>query len=120
MNSEATGPTAQVDALVLLPCPFCGGDNLKIVQDRIRCRNMACDASGPPALTVLDDRISADKWNRRPDVYPIFDVLPRLWAAGYKTKEQDGEWWLFRSDGEGICSGRDFRGLCVNIILAGI
>ena len=57
---------------------------------------------------------------RRPDVYPVFDVLPRLWAAGYKTKEQDGEWWLFRDDGEGICSGRDFRGLCVNILLAGI
>jgi len=56
----------------------------------------------------------------RPDAYPIFDILPRLWASGHATKKQDGTWWLFRSDGEGLISGRTFRELCVNIVLAGV
>lgn len=54
------------------------------------------------------------------DMMPIFDVLPRLWDAGYVTKPQDGSWYLFRSDGEGIVSGATFRDLCVNILLSGV
>jgi hypothetical protein len=54
------------------------------------------------------------------EVMPIFDVLPRLWAEGYKTREQEGEWHLFRKDGEGIAIGKTFRDLCVNILLAGL
>lgn len=50
---------------------------------------------------------------------PILDILPRLWAKGWKTVEQDGEWWLFGEDGEDIDRGRTFRELCVNIVLAG-
>lgn len=51
---------------------------------------------------------------------PIFDVLERLWSDGYKTKKQDGRWWLFKPSGDGVVSGRSFRELCVNIILAGL
>lgn len=54
------------------------------------------------------------------EVLPIFDVLPRLWSAGYTTREQDGEWNLFRKDGEAITTGKTFRDLCVNILLAGL
>lgn len=54
------------------------------------------------------------------EVMPIFDVLPRLWSEGYRTCEQDGEWHLFRKDGEGIAIGKTFRDLCVNILLAGL
>lgn len=54
------------------------------------------------------------------EVYPIFDILPRLWSAGYTTCEQDGRWHLFRKDGEGVVSGVTFRDLCVNIVLCGI
>jgi hypothetical protein len=52
--------------------------------------------------------------------YPIFDILPRLWTAGYKTVEQDDKWWLFEPSGDGVVSGATFRDLCVNIILAGV
>lgn len=61
-----------------------------------------------------------DLRNEPTDPYPIFDTLPRLWAAGYVTKEQDGEWNLFAPDGEGVLCGKDFRSLCVNIVLAGL
>lgn len=54
------------------------------------------------------------------EVMPILDVLPRLWGEGYRTCEQDGEWHLFRKDGEGIVLGKTFRDLCVNILLAGL
>jgi len=54
------------------------------------------------------------------EVLPIFDVLPRLWSDGYRTCEQDGNWHLFRKDGEGIATGKTFRDLCVNIVLAGL
>ena len=53
------------------------------------------------------------------EMMPIFDILPRLLLAGHKLREQDGEWHLFRADGEGLAAGRTFRGLCVNIVLAG-
>ena len=51
--------------------------------------------------------------------FAIFDILPRLWATGHKTVEQDGKWHLFRNDGEGLMVGATFRDLCVNIVLAG-
>lgn len=54
-----------------------------------------------------------------PDLFPVFDTLPRLWALGFKTVEQDGRWWLFAPDGDGVISGETFRDLCVNIVLGG-
>lgn len=54
------------------------------------------------------------------EMIPIFDVLQRLWSEGCTTREQDGEWHLFRQDGEGMAVGKTFRDLCVNILLAGI
>lgn len=103
-----------MDCLVMLPCPFCGGADIdRSFWATEHGSGPGCSDCGATADTEHD-------WNSRPDVYPIFDVLPRLWATGHKTKEQDGEWWLFDGGGEGIVSGRDFRGLCVNIILAGI
>lgn len=49
----------------------------------------------------------------------MFDIWPRLLMQGFQMKEQDGKWWLFRNDGEGMVSGDSFRELCVNIVLAG-
>lgn len=45
----------------------------------------------------------------------VLDVLPRLWQEGHVTKEQDGEWWLFDSRGEGVVGGGSFHELCINI-----
>ena len=53
-------------------------------------------------------------------MYPIFDVLPRLWAEGYSISEQEGRWWLWDKQGEGVTNGFTFRDLCVNIVLAGL
>jgi hypothetical protein len=54
------------------------------------------------------------------ELYPVFDILQRLWASGHKTVEQDGQWWLFDKSGEGKTCGRTFREMCVNIVLAGL
>jgi len=50
------------------------------------------------------------------DIDSIFDILPKLWEHGYETKKQDGEWWLFKSNGDGFISGNTFRELCINIV----
>ena len=49
-------------------------------------------------------------------VYPIFDILPRLFRTGHYIDEQDGRWWLFDAKGEGVISGETYRSLCINII----
>jgi hypothetical protein len=51
-------------------------------------------------------------------MFAIFDVLERLYRAGYRTQEQGEKWWLFDAHGEGVVHGESFRQLCVNIILA--
>lgn len=55
------------------------------------------------------------------DLYPVFDILPRLWASGYETrKHEDGGWMLYTRHGEPVVDGHSFRELCVNIVLAGL
>lgn len=54
------------------------------------------------------------------DPYPVFDILERLYDSGCSTKKQEGLWWLFDKDGNQMEAGRTFRGLCVNIVLAGL
>ena len=49
-------------------------------------------------------------------IYPIFDILPRLFKTGHYIDEQDGRWWLFDGKGEGVISGETYRSLCINII----
>lgn len=77
------------------------------------------------ALEVLDeDRIIKKPQKKeysvsRDEFYPIFDILPELWNKGYTTVEQEGLWHLFDKHGEGVLSGKDFRQLCINIVLAG-
>ena len=52
----------------------------------------------------------------------IFDTLPRLCDKGYTiVPDENGTWRLMDSDGVSIVtSGRTFRELCVNIVLAGL
>lgn len=54
------------------------------------------------------------------NMYPIFDILPRLWESGHKTVYQDGKWHLFAKSGDGLVCGNTFRELCVNIVLSGL
>lgn len=75
------------------------------------------DGSDPDLCDVCFWRNRA--WNL-PEHYQIFDILERLWVAGFETIHQDRRWHLFAPDGEGIISGKTFRELCVNIVLEGI
>jgi hypothetical protein len=54
------------------------------------------------------------------DVLPILDRLPKLWAEGFRTRAEVGRWVLVAPDGVVLCSAESFRGLCVNIVLAGV
>lgn len=110
----------------LLPCPFCGGKVQHSDYAIFGCETEGCFAREGTGVDFGGDDEGEDlyaefkAWNRRVDLYPVFDILERLYREGYYTSEQDGQWWLWRKDGEGIACGRTFRGLCVNIVLAGL
>ncbi len=46
------------------------------------------------------------------DCSSAFDVLPRLLDIGCKIARQDGQWWIFEHDGEGVVGGGTFREMC--------
>jgi hypothetical protein len=106
------------DSAAMMPCPFCGMNATDVCSDLssswVLC--FSCGSRGRPHNNPV---LAIEAWNVRINTDPVFDILPRLWATGHKTKEQDGEWWLFRKDGEGLVSGSTFRKLCVSIALAG-
>ena len=54
-------------------------------------------------------------WDHAEEMKNAIDCLPLVWSEGYATREQDGEWHLFRSDGEGILVANSFRELCLAI-----
>lgn len=51
------------------------------------------------------------------EVYPIFEILPRLWSQGYVTVNRGELWRLCDAAGWEIVNGKTFRELCVNIVL---
>lgn len=61
-----------------------------------------------------------DDMRESKEIYPIFDILERLFLSNHTIDYQDEEWWLFDKTGEGLISGKSLRSLCINIILAGI
>jgi hypothetical protein len=56
------------------------------------------------------------------DMWPVFDVLDRLYRDGYRIIQTDpgGGFYLANSDGGVEMTGDTFRDLCVNIVLAGL
>jgi len=50
------------------------------------------------------------------EAFPCFDRFQEQLEKGAELKKQDGKWWLFAKDGEGICCGNDIRGLMLNLI----
>ena len=40
------------------------------------------------------------------------DALQRLLETGCKIAKQDGEWWVFESDGEGVVGAKTLRQAC--------
>jgi len=108
---------------VMDPCPFCGHSFMEIDYCEEGCcgakpRSIQCPCGCELSGHWRDDNESIAAWNERIAIWPIMDIMQRLLTDGHCVKEQDGRWWLFRSDGEGIISGENYRGLCVNIVMA--
>ena len=51
------------------------------------------------------------------NMVPSIDLLQTRLENGCYLSKQDGEWWLFEEDGEGICGGKNLRDILVNLIL---
>ena len=56
------------------------------------------------------------------EMYPVFDTLDRLYRDGYGIHKlmSEGAFYLVDRRGEIVMSGKSFRELCVNIVLAGL
>ena len=67
-------------------------------------------SDGRPTLPEMSDAI------RLETPLVVLEALPKVWAAGYTTTEQDGFWHLFAPGGEGIISAASFRELCAAIV----
>jgi hypothetical protein len=46
----------------------------------------------------------------------VFDILPRMLTIGCKISQQDGEWWLWESGGDGVVGGSTFREMCERLL----
>lgn len=42
----------------------------------------------------------------------VLDALPRLLGVGCKIAKQEGQWWIFEHDGEGVVGGNTFGEMC--------
>jgi Lar family restriction alleviation protein len=49
----------------LLPCPFCGGTNLKVFVNAVQCMDVACSAAGPDLGHCMDEPEAIMRWNKR-------------------------------------------------------
>ena len=54
------------------------------------------------------------------EIYPVFDRLDSLLSAGYTIANRDIGWCLYGPQNILACHGLSFRGLCVNIGVAGL
>lgn len=50
------------------------------------------------------------------DCSSAFEIIPRLLDIGYKIRKQDGEWWIFEDNGEGVVGGATFREMCERLV----
>ena len=68
-------------------------------------------------VDICAETLASYRERTEQQMYPIFDILPRLWASGHLTFEKDGEWILLDGFSEVVMTGKTFRELCVNIVL---
>ena len=50
------------------------------------------------------------------DLIPALDLLQARLERGEYLSKQDGLWWLFSKDGEGVTSGKDLRDVLIGLI----
>ena len=66
-NSDTPGPQ---DGVVMLPCPFCGSDSIRIVHCEPDCCGakpiwIECDCGGQLTVSCKNDGEAAAAWNMR-------------------------------------------------------
>ena len=56
------------------------------------------------------------------ELFPVFDTLDRLIRQGHRVicPVDNGSFYLANADRQILASGKSFRELCVNIVLAGL
>ena len=50
------------------------------------------------------------------DIISALDLLEEHLERGEYLKKQDGLWWIFDEDGEGVTSGRTLRDILISLI----
>jgi hypothetical protein len=50
------------------------------------------------------------------NVIPSIALLERRLERGERLAKQDGKWWIFDEDGEGITGGGSLRDILINLI----
>ncbi len=73
-------------------------------------------------MTTIFIGSEGEVMSKQIDMWPVFDVLDRLYRDGYRIIQTDpsGRFYLANSDGVVEISGETFRKLCVNIVMAGL
>lgn len=95
MTKYKTTPTTEVDCVVLLPCPFCGGKATWIERlhssGRIAGYDIACDGYECMAADgfdwVMDKASLAKMWNRRAGKASIRAEAERLGIQPHEPLE---------------------------------
>lgn len=80
-----------------------------------RMRNLEInhDPDGWPAVQMKDITKLCDIIE---GIIPALDLLEIRLERGEVLAKQDGCWWLFDAEGEGVVSGETLRNLLVNLI----
>jgi hypothetical protein len=55
---------------------------------------------------------NVDECSRACGCSSALEVIPRLLDVGCKIAKQDGQWWIFEHDGEGVVGGSTFSEMC--------
>ena len=66
--------------------------------------------------SLLDVLTLGDAANVIENMIPSLDLLQSRLEDGCKIKKQDGVWYLFEQNGEGVCSGETIREMLINLI----
>lgn len=76
--------------------------------------------SGMETTKEMVERIKRDNISALCDLVenavPSIDLLQQRLERGEYLSKQDGKWWLFNKDGEGVICGNNIRDILLNLI----
>lgn len=96
-------------------------EKIKAWKDRsnMEIRGMLARVEGKHRELCLEAQSRISKQDQN---YAVFDTLDRLMRQGHKIVQpiDNGSFYLLNAAGGIVMSGKSFRDLCVNIVLAGL